>query len=75
MCILPVAVDNDDNAREIVKRVLLCSLVKTNVDTTDVTTLNDPIMIVCSLGSTEASACSDTNCRENVGKWNTWLPA
>ena len=62
MFILPIVVDNDANTAEIMKRFLLCILVKINVATTDVTTLNDPIMIVCFLGAIEVSACSDTNC-------------
>ena len=62
MCGLPIAVDNDANAPEIMKRVLLCILVKINVATTAVATLNDPMMMVCSLGAIEVAACSDTNC-------------
>ena len=67
MCILPVAMDKDDNAAEMTKRDLLCILVKINIATTDVTTLSDPIMIVCSLSAIEVSAWSETNCLEKVG--------
>ena len=67
MCILPIAIVNVANAAEIMKSVLLCILVKKYVATIAVATLNDPIMMVCSLGAIEASACSDTNCLEKVG--------
>ena len=54
--------DNDANAVEMVKRVLLGILVKINIATIAEATLNDPIMMVCSLGAIEVAASSDTNC-------------